>query len=103
MSPLEEYRREALAALRANLRSIQLVAEDVLGRAVVRVAPIGSILDRNRFHEASDVDVGIEVQGHQNEREGVSEKLSRKVQEEMLKHPIHPIGVVNTVVFVVRP
>lgn len=100
MNPeLEEYRKQALKTLRQNGSFIRDTARDVLNVPCREVYIVGSVLEKSRFSEASDIDVAVVVDGPQADT-GLSEELSEKLQREMERWPFGEVGVVNTLVFV---
>ena len=96
---LEVYRRRAIVALRAAGPSIKAVACDTLGLPVTAVYAVGSVVDAARFTEASDIDVAIVVRAPYM-RSGLSQELSMKMQQAMLRRPMGELGVINTLVFI---
>jgi predicted nucleotidyltransferase len=92
---LEDYRLHALYMIKENSKWIKKVAEDVLQVKVTAIKPIGSVTNPGKFHEESDIDVGIYV----GDGKEMSEELSETLQTEMINHPLNDIGVVNTLVF----
>jgi predicted nucleotidyltransferase len=100
MNPeLEAYRKQAIATLKQNAAFIRDTARDVLMLPAREVYVVGSVLDRSQFSEDSDIDVAVVVDGPKADT-GLSEPLSQKLQDEMLRYPLDDIGVVNTLVFV---
>lgn len=96
MTDLENYRQEIIKLLRENSSAIIQHAKDAVGNNI-EVYIIGSVLDKNKFTEDSDIDIGIVV----NRRSlsiGVSEELSELVQREFLHFPIKG-SILNTTVF----
>jgi predicted nucleotidyltransferase len=96
---LEQYRKQAIETLKSNASFIRDTASDVLGLPCREVYIVGSVLDRATFREDSDIDVAVVVDGNKAD-DGLSEKLSEKLQNEMVRWPMDDIGVVNTLVFV---
>jgi hypothetical protein len=96
---LEEYRKEAIATLKQNGPFIRDTANDVLNLPCREVYIVGSVLEKAKFTEDSDVDVAVVVDGPQGDT-GLSERLSMKLQQEMLRFPMGNVGIVNTLVFV---
>jgi predicted nucleotidyltransferase len=96
---LEEYRKEAIETVKQNAGFIRNTATDVLGVPCREVYVVGSVLDRTQFHEGSDIDVAVVVDGPQGET-GLSEKMSEKLQNEMQRWPMGDVGVINTLVFI---
>lgn len=100
MNPeLEQYRKEAIETLKQNAGFIRDTATDVLGVPCREVYIVGSVLDKNLFAEGSDIDVAVVVDGPKGET-GLSDELSQKLQNEMVRWPMGDVGVVNTLVFV---
>ena len=100
MNPeLEEYRLASIETLKRNAGFIRDTAADVLGVPCREVYIVGSVLDKNLFTEGSDIDVAVVVDGPKADT-GLSEELSHKLQNEMVRWPMGDIGVVNTLVFV---
>jgi predicted nucleotidyltransferase len=96
---LEAYRKQAIETLKQNAGFIRNTANDVLGVPCREVYIVGSVLDRNAFHEGSDIDVAVVVDGDKLET-GLNEKMSEKLQNEMQRWPMGDVGVVNTLVFI---
>ena len=96
---LEEYRQEAIETVKQNASFIRNTANDVLGVPCREVYIVGSVLDRNQFHEGSDIDVAVVVDGNKIDT-GLNEEMSEKLQREMARWPMGDVGVVNTLVFV---
>ena len=96
---LNDYRRRAIETLKENAPFIESIARATLGVKILAVYIIGSVLDRKRFTGGSDIDVGIVVSG---EPIGISENLSEQLQQEMIRHPLGELGVINTSVFLGR-
>jgi predicted nucleotidyltransferase len=96
---LEEYRKGALMIVRKNAGFLRSTAGDVLSMPVKAVYVVGSVLEPRRFTEASDIDVAVVVEGPEGDT-GLSEPLSEKLQNEMIRWPLGDVGVVNTLVFV---
>ena len=93
---LEAYRVQALAELEEDIiPTLYSLVESVLGQRPVTIQPIGSILDPDRFHEDSDIDVGVYFQ----QGGEMSEYYSEELQKEMIRYPFGMLGVLNTVVF----
>lgn len=92
---LEAFRREMLTALKSNANRIKKQISTIL--PIKNLYIIGSVLDKNKFREDSDIDIGILV-NIALEPLGMSENLSMKVQEHMINYPING-SVLNTVVF----
>lgn len=100
MNPeLEEYRKQAIADLKASAAFIRDTARDVLMVPCREVYVVGSVLEPKKFTENSDIDVAVVVDGPKGNT-GLSEQLSNKLQNEMQRYPIGDCGVVNTLVFV---
>ena len=96
---LEQYRKQAIETLKQNAEFIKNTASDVLGLPCQAVYIVGSVLDRAMFREDSDVDVAVVVNSNKINN-GVSEMLSNKLQNEMVRWPMGDVGVINTLVFV---
>ena len=96
---LEQYRNGAIETLKRNAGFIRNTATDVLGVPCREVYIVGSVLDKSMFREDSDIDVAVVVDGNKAEN-GLSEKLSEKLQNEMQRWPMDDIGVINTLVFI---
>jgi len=94
---LENYRKRAISVLKQNASFIRDAAKDALGLPVKGTYIIGSVLDKDRFSENSDVDVAVVVADPSEQ--GLSERLSSRFQNEMIRYPLGDVGVVNTVVF----
>ncbi len=96
---LEAYRKDVVQQV-SKARWLKDVCEKVLGRECSSVALVGSVLDPRSFHDSSDVDVAFSLEPQTGEVPGLSEELSYQLQMEMLKNPLGPIGVLNSLVFV---
>jgi len=96
---LEAYRKQAIETVKRNASFIRDTANDVLGVPCREVYVVGSVLDRTQFHEGSDIDVAVVVDGNKADT-GLSEQMSDKLQNEMQRWPMDDIGVVNTLVFI---
>jgi predicted nucleotidyltransferase len=96
---LEEYRKQAIATVKSEAHFIKETASDVLMLPVTAVYVVGSVLDRKLFREDSDIDVAVVVRGPRADT-GLSESLSGRLQQEMVRWPLGEVGVVNTLVFV---
>jgi predicted nucleotidyltransferase len=96
---LENYRKHAIAVLKQNAAFIRDTARDVLRIPAREVYACGSVLERAFFREDSDIDVAVVVDGPELDT-GLSETMSNKLQNEMVRYPFDDIGVVNTLVFV---
>jgi len=96
---LEEYRQEAIEILKQNAGFIRNTAADVLGLPCREVYIVGSVIDKNFFRADSDIDVAVVVDGNRADT-GLSEELSEKLQNEMVRWPMGDIGVVNMLVFI---
>jgi hypothetical protein len=96
---LEEYRQQAIATLKQNSGFIRDTATDVLGVPCREVYIVGSVLEKATFREDSNVDVAVVVDGNHSDS-GHSEKLSKKLQNEMQRWPMGDMGVVNALVFI---
>jgi predicted nucleotidyltransferase len=94
-SELEDYRLHALYMIKENTSWIKKTAEEVLGRPVISIKPIGSVTNPSKFTEDSDIDVAVYVESGKV----VDEELSAQLQDVMIRHPINDIGVLNTIVF----
>jgi predicted nucleotidyltransferase len=98
---LEAYRKQVVATLKKSAPFIRDTARDVLMVPCRAVYACGSVLDKDTFTEHSDVDVAVVVDGPKGET-GLSEEMSNRLQNEMVRYPLDDIGVVNTLVFVNR-
>lgn len=96
---LEEYRKAAIAAVKKAGPFIRDTARDVLNVPCRAAYVVGSVLEKSQFTEDSDVDVAVVVDGPKADT-GLSEALSEKLQQEMLRFPLDDVGIVNTLVFV---
>ena len=96
---LEAYRKEAILTVKREARLIKDAATDVLNVPCDAVYVVGSVLDRKAFHEGSDIDVAVVVRGPEKDT-GLSEEMSERLQQEMIRWPLGDVGVVNTLVFV---
>lgn len=96
---LEQYRKQAISLLKENAGFLRATAGDVLSLPVKAVYAVGSVLDSKAFTESSDIDVAIVVEGPSSDT-GLSEQLSSRLQNEMVRWPLGDVGVVNTLVFI---
>jgi hypothetical protein len=97
-SDLEAYRKEALNHIKQLSPGWQKLAGEVLGKKIHKVIAIGSVTDKKRFHEGSDVDVAFHY-SDPSKPDGLDEKASEILQREMVHNPHHHLGVINTLVF----
>lgn len=92
----ELYRLELIENLGYVLPLIKKQAEQVLGRKIRMVAPIGAVNDPVHFDEGSDVDVAFYLDGMENTV--VNESLSEVLQEHFANLPVEDVGAINAIV-----
>ena len=97
-SDLEKYRKEALHHIKHNSSNWADVASVSLDRKIHKVHAIGSVTDKKRFREDSDVDVAFHY--HDPSKPiGLDREASEKLQDEMVRVPHPHLGVINTLVY----
>lgn len=94
---LEAYRREALAALRAEAPALAALAALATKARVLGIYAVGSATDPDRFREDSDVDVAAVVDAPGPP--GLDERASEAWQDALVRHPIGDVGVANGLVY----
>lgn len=97
---LEEFRRNCINELVKDAPNLKKFCDIVLD-ASCEIYIIGSVLNKHRFTEQSDIDIGVFIKDEVIEsgvENGVSEDLSMELQRELLEYPFS-FGVVNCVVF----
>lgn len=95
---LELYRQQALRTIKQRANEWRAIAEDVLGVPVHDVRPIGSVTNKKKFTENSDIDVAFYIKVDELPK-GLSEELSSQLQEIFIRYPEGDLGVINTLVF----
>lgn len=94
-SDLESYRKEALHHIDKNKSEWQKKASSHLGVKIHKVHANGSVTDKKRFHEGSDVDVAFHYSDHSK-----PEGLDHEKSEKMHGHIFHShIGHVDAQVY----
>jgi len=97
-SDLEKYRKEALYHIKHNSSHWANMASSSLDTKIHKVHAIGSVVDKKKFREDSDVDVAFHY--HDPSKPiGLDREASEKFQDEMVRQPHHHLGVINTLVF----
>lgn len=92
----ELYRLELIENLGYILPLIKKKAEQVLGRKIRLVMPIGEVNDPVHFNEGSEVDVAFYLNGV--EGAVINEDLTTLLQSFFANLPVEDIGVINAIV-----
>ena len=87
VSSLEEFRKEAIKEF---LKETWLKewATEVLGREVLEVAIIGSVLDPKRFREDSDVDVAFSLKPMPGDNDRLREEITEYMRMKLMREPL---------------
>ena len=97
-SELENYRKEALIHIKNNSQIWRDIASNHMKLNFHKVVATGSVTNKNKFNENSDIDVAFHYR-NPNEPKGLDEKKSQQLQQLFINHPHPHLGVINTLVF----
>lgn len=89
---LEHYRKHALKTVKSNLSSWKKTVEHHLGDKVHHAHPHGSVTDRKRFKETSDIDVVFHTV-NKNKPAGPDHEASEELSGKLYHHDTGHIDV----------
>lgn len=92
---LEQFRVSAIEEIKNRSKEITQAVNRVI-KEPFKVKVIGSVINKDKFTEHSDVDLGVYINS-KDYPGGVIEELSERVQEEFKKIPFD-FGILNVVV-----
>lgn len=92
----ELYRLELHETLEHVLPLIKKQAEQIIGRKIRMVKPIGAVNDPVHFSEDIEVDVAFYLDGVNSNC--INEELTTRLQNHFANLPVEDIGVINAIV-----
>lgn len=87
---VEEYRKQAIASF-VQETWLKEWATETLGREVVEVALIGSVLDSNKFNAESDIDLAFSLKPMLNDSDDVASELAKRLQFALMKEQLFTV------------